>query len=107
VEVPTVEEMDCGRCSIRSWQEFQAELKAQFMPGNVSWMARQALFNLKPVRCEMNVHQVVIDAGYIKKRHVRGGQAILHEGAPLFVLGGSSRIAEAECRGPGRGTCSS
>ncbi|RWR97881.1 hypothetical protein CKAN_02754200 [Cinnamomum micranthum f. kanehirae] len=46
--------MDCGRCSIRSWQEFQAELKAQFMPGNVSWMARQALFNLKPVRCEMN-----------------------------------------------------
>lgn len=67
MEVPTVEEMDCGRCSIRSWQEFQAELKAQFMPGNVSWMARQALFNLKPVRCEMNVHQVVIDAGYKRK----------------------------------------
>ena len=33
-----VEEMDCGRCSIRSWQELKAELKALFMPGNVSWM---------------------------------------------------------------------
>lgn len=106
MEVPTVEEMDCGRCSIRSWQEFQAELKAQFMPGNVSWMARQALFNLKPVRCEMNVHQVVIDAGY-KRKDMSEEDNILHEGAPLFVLGGSSRIAEAECRGPGRGTCSS
>lgn len=61
-----VEERGCGRCSIRSWQEFQAELKAQFMPGNVFWMGHGRPCSILS-RCEMNVHQVVIDVD-LKKR---------------------------------------
>lgn len=62
-----VEERGCGRCSIRSWQEFQAELKAQFMPGNVFWMGHGRPPCSILSRCEMNVHQVVIDVD-LKKR---------------------------------------
>ena len=41
------DEVGMGKCSIGTWEQLKAELKAQFLPGNVSWMAHHSLMNLR------------------------------------------------------------
>lgn len=44
------EEVGIGKCSIGTWEQLKAELKAQFLPGNVSWMAHHSLMNVRQTR---------------------------------------------------------
>lgn len=41
------EDAIAGRSRIETWDNFKQELKSQFLPGNTSWQAREAMKNLK------------------------------------------------------------
>ena len=43
------EDIMVGRCEINSWEDLKRELKTQFFPKNVEYMARHLLIHLKQI----------------------------------------------------------